>query len=46
MVVHDLYIARVKSPAQVTEPHAWFEILSTIPAATAFPAGTECKMPS
>jgi branched-chain amino acid transport system substrate-binding protein len=46
MVVHDLYIAKVKSPAQVTEPHGWFEILSTIPAATAFPAGTECKMPS
>jgi branched-chain amino acid transport system substrate-binding protein len=46
MVVHDLYIARVRSPAQLTEPHAWFEILSTIPAATAFPAGTECKMPT
>jgi branched-chain amino acid transport system substrate-binding protein len=45
MVVHDLYIAKVKSSAQLTEPHAWFEILSTIPAATAFPAGTECKMP-
>jgi branched-chain amino acid transport system substrate-binding protein len=45
MVVHDLYIARVKSSAQVAEPHAWFEILSTIPAATAFPVGTECKMP-
>src|SRR3984957_19449061 len=29
MVVHDLYIARVKSSAQVAEPHAWFEILST-----------------
>jgi branched-chain amino acid transport system substrate-binding protein len=45
MVVHDLYIAKVKNSAQLTEPHAWFEILSTIPAATAFPAGTECKMP-
>ena len=45
MVVHDLYIAKVKSSAQLAEPHAWFEILSTIPAATAFPAGTECKMP-
>jgi branched-chain amino acid transport system substrate-binding protein len=45
MVVHDLYIARVKNPAQVAEPHAWFEILSTIPAATAFPVGTECEMP-
>ena len=45
MVVHDLYIAKVKSPAQLTEPHGWFDILATIPAATAFPAGTECKMP-
>ena len=45
MVVHDLYIAKVKNSAQLMEPHAWFEILSTIPAATAFPAGTECKMP-
>jgi branched-chain amino acid transport system substrate-binding protein len=45
MVVHDLYIAKVRSPAQVSEPHDWFEILSTIPAATAFPATTECKMP-
>jgi branched-chain amino acid transport system substrate-binding protein len=46
MVVHDLYIAKVKRSAQLAEPHAWFEILSTIPAAAAFPAGTECKMPS
>jgi branched-chain amino acid transport system substrate-binding protein len=45
MVVHDLYIAKVKSAAQLTEPHAWYEIVSTVPAATAFPAGTECKMP-
>ncbi len=45
MVVHDLYVVRVKPSAQVTEPHAWFEVLATVPAATAFPAGTECKMP-
>ncbi len=45
MVVHDLYIVRVKPPAQLTEPHAWYEVLATIPAATAFPVGTECKMP-
>jgi branched-chain amino acid transport system substrate-binding protein len=42
MVVHDLYVAKVKSSSQLTEPHAWYEILSTIPAATAFPSGTEC----
>jgi branched-chain amino acid transport system substrate-binding protein len=45
MVIHDLYIAKVKSPAQLNEPHAWYEILATIPANTAFPAGTDCKMP-
>jgi branched-chain amino acid transport system substrate-binding protein len=44
MVVHDLYIARVRSQAQLSEPHAWFEIVSTIPAASAFPAGKECKL--
>jgi branched-chain amino acid transport system substrate-binding protein len=43
MVVHDLYVAKVKGSAQLTEPHAWYEILATVPAATAFPAGTECK---
>jgi branched-chain amino acid transport system substrate-binding protein len=45
MVVHDLYVAKVKSSAQLAEPHGWFDIVSTIPAATAFPDGTECKMP-
>jgi branched-chain amino acid transport system substrate-binding protein len=45
MVVHDLYVAKVKSSAQLSESHGWFEIVSTIPAATAFPDGTECKMP-
>ena len=45
MVVHDLYIVKVRAPDQVTEPHAWFDVLATIPAATAFPPGTECKMP-
>jgi branched-chain amino acid transport system substrate-binding protein len=44
MVVHDLYIAKVKNSAQLAEPHGWYDILSTIPAATAFPAGTECKI--
>lgn len=44
-VVHDLYIVKVKPSAQVTEPYAWFDVLATIPAATAFPATGECKMP-
>ena len=45
MVVHDLYIVRVKTAAQLTEPHAWYEVLATVPGATAFQAGTECKLP-
>jgi branched-chain amino acid transport system substrate-binding protein len=45
MVVHDLYIAKVKSSTELAEPHAWFEIVSTVPAATAFPDSNECKMP-
>ena len=44
-VVHDLYIVKVKPSAQVTEPHAWFDVLATVPAATAFPANSDCKMP-
>jgi branched-chain amino acid transport system substrate-binding protein len=44
MVVHDLYIAKVRASADLPEPHAWYNILTTVPAASAFPAGTECKM--
>ncbi len=43
MVVHDLYIVRVKPTARLDAPHAWYEVLATVPAATAFPVGTECK---
>ncbi len=44
-VVHDLYVVKVKPSAEVTEPHAWFDVLATIPAAVAFPANGDCKMP-
>jgi branched-chain amino acid transport system substrate-binding protein len=44
MVVHDLYVAKVRAPGELPEPHAWYNILATVPAATAFPAGSECKM--
>jgi branched-chain amino acid transport system substrate-binding protein len=44
MVVHDLYVAKVRASAELPEPHAWYNILATVPAATALPAGTECKM--
>jgi branched-chain amino acid transport system substrate-binding protein len=43
-VVHDLYVVKVRAPAELPEPHAWFDVLATVPAATAFPLGTECKM--
>jgi len=43
-VVHDLYVVKVRTPAELPEPHAWYDVLATIPAATAFPVGTECKM--
>lgn len=43
-VVHDLYVVKVRVPAELPEPHAWFKVLATVPAATAFPVGTECKM--
>ncbi len=44
-VTHDLYIVKVRPSAQLLEPHAWFDVLATVPAAAAFPAGSECKMP-
>ena len=43
-MVHDLYVVQVRSPAQLPEPHAWYEVLATVPAAAAFPVGTECRM--
>ena len=45
MVVHDLYVVRVKASAQLDMPHAWYEVLATVPASQAFPAGTECSLP-
>lgn len=43
-VVHDLYIVKVKTPAELAEPHAWYDVVATVPAASAFPVGTDCKM--
>jgi branched-chain amino acid transport system substrate-binding protein len=45
MVIHDLYIAKVRPSAQLPEPHAWYDVLATIPATTAYPATTVCKLP-
>lgn len=35
-MVHDMYLARVKSPDESTEPWDYFEIVSTIPGDVAF----------
>ena len=45
MVIHDLYIARVRPAARLDEPHGWFDILATVPAKDAFPTNTACAMP-
>ena len=44
MVVHDLYVVQVLPPAQLSEPHGWYRVLATVPAALAFPAGTQCRI--
>ena len=44
MVVHDLYVVEVLPAAKLAEPHGWFRVLATVPAATAFPPGTECHL--
>lgn len=37
-VIHDLYVVDVLPSAEVREPHDWFKIVETVPAAKAFPA--------
>jgi len=45
LVVHDAYLAKVKSKDQVKEAWDYEQIVSTIPAAEAFPApSSACKM--
>ena len=44
-VVHDLYAVKVRAPAALPEPQAWYDVLATIPAETAFPPNGDCKMP-
>ena len=45
-VIHDLYTVDVLPSAEVREPHDWFRVVETVPAATAFPAPAAglCKM--
>ncbi|MEU7774310.1 ABC transporter substrate-binding protein [Micromonospora taraxaci] len=46
LVVHDAYLARVKQPSEVKEPWDYEEIVTTIPAAKAFPPAdaSACSM--
>ncbi|MEV4619421.1 ABC transporter substrate-binding protein [Asanoa sp. NPDC049573] len=44
-VIHDAYLAQVKTPAEVTEDWDYVKILKTIPAAEAFRSpSAECKL--
>ena len=44
-VLHDAYLAQVKTKAEVTEPWDYEKILDTIPAEKAFgPVSADCKM--
>ena len=45
-VVHDLYVVDVLPRAQVSETHAWFKVVETVPAAQAFraPQDGSCRM--
>ena len=45
-MVHDMYLAQVKSPAQSKEPWDYYNIVQTIPGDVAFavPGGTKCTL--
>lgn len=44
-VIHDTYLAKVKTKAEVKEPWDYEQIINTIPAAEAYePVSTECKL--
>jgi len=44
-VVHDVYLAKVKTKAEVKEPWDYEQIVQTIPAADAFePVSPACKI--
>lgn len=45
-MVHDMYLARVKSPSESTGPWDYYEILRTIPGEEAFGPLTESTCPT
>ncbi len=45
VMIHDMFLARVKSPAELKEPWDYYEIFRTIPAADAYWPISESKCP-
>ncbi len=45
-VIHDLYVVDVLPSAEVREPHDWFRLVETVPAANSFPGADRglCRM--
>ena len=43
-VIHDLAIVQVLPSDQIAEPHAWFKVLATVSATTAFPPHQDCRI--
>jgi branched-chain amino acid transport system substrate-binding protein len=44
-LMHDMYLARVKTPAQSAREWDYYELLDTIPAEVAFRPPSESKCP-
>jgi branched-chain amino acid transport system substrate-binding protein len=44
MVAHDMLAVEVVDQAKLTDPHGWFKVVGSIPAADAFAFGSECHM--
>lgn len=45
LLVHDVFLARVKSPAESKKPWDYYQIVSTVPGATAFGSIAASKCP-
>lgn len=43
LLVHDVYLARVKSPSESKKPWDYYDIISTVPGAEAFGSMTDSK---
>lgn len=45
LLVHDVYLARIKSPSESKKPWDYYEIISTVPGAQAFGSMADSKCP-